>query len=461
MPVLKKRRRPVQPFRKPVKPVKDEEITSESDIEEDEVSPKQNVGLSGEDGSQDEEEAVDEKRARLTKKVLEAAAIREDRVGGGGVLEEEDTEEEGEGEGDEVGVEERGMKEGVGSAGSDAGFVEKLKGFDGTDAVSWGEKRAHWLPVTCIAVGDNDNSVAVTGGKDSRIVVWDLNTGAASRIFSPGEKGRNPGRTQGHVGDVLAVAVGEGGLIASGGRDGMVRVWDRRAKKQVDCLKGHRGLVGALAFRKGTKQLFSGSTDRTVKIWELNEMAYVETLFGHGSEVNGLDSHVKERALSCGADGTVRLYKVIESSQLVFRRARTTSLDCVSMFSETRFFTGGDDGAVCLWQANKKKPVAVVEHSHGQGTGCEHWISCTATIQDSDIAISGAGDGTLKLWECKEGGEVNAVTDINLGDGFINGAAVCKNRNVIVAAVGQEHRRGRWSRLKKARNSLAIVKLPQ
>lgn len=45
-------------------------------------------------------------------------------------------------------------------------------------------------------------------------------------------------------------------------------------------------------------------------------------------------------------------------------------------------------------------------------------------------------------------------------EGFINGLAVSSTGKFLVAAVGQEHRLGRWEHLKKARNEICIVQLP-
>uniref|UniRef100_A0A6U2FL69 Uncharacterized protein n=1 Tax=Chlamydomonas euryale TaxID=1486919 RepID=A0A6U2FL69_9CHLO len=82
---------------------------------------------------------------------------------------------------------------------------------------------------------------------------------------------------------------------------------------------GHRDVVTALAFRDGSHQLFSASFDRTVKMWSLDDRAYMDTLFGHQAEVLCLDALRAERALTGGSDRTVRLWKVPEESQLVFR----------------------------------------------------------------------------------------------------------------------------------------------
>lgn len=45
-------------------------------------------------------------------------------------------------------------------------------------------------------------------------------------------------------------------------------------------------------------------------------------------------------------------------------------------------------------------------------------------------------------------------------EGFVNGLAVSSAGKFLVAAVGQEHRLGRWEHQKKARNEVCVVPLP-
>lgn len=56
-----------------------------------------------------------------------------------------------------------------------------------------------------------------------------------------------------------------------------------------------------------------------MKIWNLDEMAYVETLFGHQEPIQAIDALMRERCFSAGGrDGSLRLWKIVEESHLVF-----------------------------------------------------------------------------------------------------------------------------------------------
>ena len=68
-----------------------------------------------------------------------------------------------------------------------------------------------------------------------------------------------------------------------------------------------------------------------MKVWNVDEMAYVETLFGHQDRITGVDAGVRERAVTSGGrDGTVRVWKIVEESQLVFN-GKVTNLEWVCL----------------------------------------------------------------------------------------------------------------------------------
>lgn len=337
-------------------------------------------------------------------------------------------------------------------------------------------RKEHVMAPTCVSIARENGTIAVSGGKDSRVVVWDIATGKAINNFKPSEW-----KKKAHKGVVNSViASDDGQVVLSGGMDGVIRIWDVREGKETislddndesekknnktgsnSMLRGHRGAIRGLSLRGGGRQLFSASDDRQVKIWDMGQRAYVESLFGHGAEVNAVDSMLSERAVSCGRDGTVRLYKVEEGSQLVFRQASTMSIDAVSIVNEQRFVSGGDDGSVSLWHLNKKKPTATRQWAHGKGGDAQQWISSVCSFRNSDLAMSGAGDGAVRFWKCEDvPPKLNPLGEVNVGKGFVNGIAVSRRRNVMAVALGNEHRLGRWNKVAGAKNSIQFISLP-
>jgi WD40 repeat protein len=62
----------------------------------------------------------------------------------------------------------------------------------------------------------------------------------------------------------------DGKLLASGGDDETVRLWDvDKAKQHGEPLKGHTDWVLDVAFSPNGKLLASASEDKTVRMWDV------------------------------------------------------------------------------------------------------------------------------------------------------------------------------------------------
>ncbi|XP_075618082.1 U3 small nucleolar RNA-interacting protein 2-like [Balearica regulorum gibbericeps] len=280
----------------------------------------------------------------------------------------------------------------------------------------------------------------------------------------PGGKKGTEERHMGHASHVLCMAVSsDGKYLATGDRNKLIMIWDAATCKRLHIFTGHRDAVSGLSFRKGTHQLYSASHDRCVKVWNVAENAYVETLFGHQDVIAGLDSLSRECCVTAGGrDGTVRLWKIPEESQLVFY-GHQGSIDCIQLINEEHMVLGADDGSVALWGLTKKKPLALARQAHGvqdvRGLQQPYWISAVAALRNTDLLATGSHSASVKLWKCGEGfRKLEPLWDIPLV-GFVNSLAFSAAGDFLVVGLGQEHRLGRWWRVKEAKNSICIIPL--
>eukprot|EP01100_Stratorugosa_tubuloviscum_P011117 TRINITY_DN489_c0_g1_i1.p1 TRINITY_DN489_c0_g1~~TRINITY_DN489_c0_g1_i1.p1 ORF type:complete len:502 (-),score=209.25 TRINITY_DN489_c0_g1_i1:139-1644(-) len=373
-------------------------------------------------------------------------------------------------------------KEFVEQANDSSIFIEKLM-------------RGHKSAVSSVALTPDD-CIMFSGSKDGSLIKWDLETG--KKLFmlpgTRGSLGRSGARFRKHQRKlkkkqpnekikkgkllvnvqkgILSLAVRwDGSILATGSQDGVIRIYDVRkpiAEAYSYEFPPHSGPVTGLAFRHSSPELFSCSTDRTVKLWNTEEQAFVETMYGHTSEVMGVDCFLKERAISCGRDMTCRLWKVLEESQLVFNPA-DASIDAIKYLNEDHFISGGEDGILRVWNSQKRKPLCEVKNAHGSvkvnldnisEIYNPRWISSIGHLIKTDIIASGSNDGFLRFWRYKQGfGGLKQIYQLNV-DGFINSINFSNSGKFMIAGIGTEHRLGRWSTMREAKNGIALIKLP-
>nr|XP_015814391.2 U3 small nucleolar RNA-interacting protein 2 isoform X1 [Nothobranchius furzeri] len=326
--------------------------------------------------------------------------------------------------------------------------------------------RGHKLPITCLVIAPDDKCI-FSAAKDCSIIKWDVESGRKLHTIHGGRKGTEE-RHVGHTAHILCMTISsDGKYLATGDMNKLIMIWEADTCKHLYKFVGHKGPLSGLSFRRGTHDLYSASHDRSVKVWNVDEKAYVETLFGHQDAITGLDSLSRERCVTAGGrDGTVRVWKIAEESQLVFH-GHEGSIDCIQLINEEHMITGADDGSVSLWSVNKKKPLCTVKQAHGchgdLGLEQPHWVASVAALQNSDTVASGASgcshNSQVNVWKCGPSYRGLELLFSVPMPGFVNSLKFSSSGRFLVAGVGQEHRLGRWWRLKEAKNGIYIIPL--
>jgi len=115
----------------------------------------------------------------------------------------------------------------------------------------------HKGPISCVAFSSDSARVA-SGCANKEIVVWDALSG--SPLIA--------GLSGFHTTRVSCLRFSPAGILASGGIDGTIFVWDGKTVKHKMML-AHAGGVNALAFIKGGETLASAGLDACIKTWTI------------------------------------------------------------------------------------------------------------------------------------------------------------------------------------------------
>ena len=81
----------------------------------------------------------------------------------------------------------------------------------------------------------------------------------------------------------MALSV-DGHRLATGDKDGSVRVWDSRSGQCLIVLEGHTGEVWAVGLSADGQLAASGAGDGTVCVWQTSSGRCVGPLGGHPAE---------------------------------------------------------------------------------------------------------------------------------------------------------------------------------
>ena len=137
--------------------------------------------------------------------------------------------------------------------------------------------------VKCLAAPKGQSDWVASGGLDRKIKFWDLNGKGEKLQIDVGDEGTNP------KGSIYSLGIG-GGILASGGPEGVVRVWDPRDGKRITKFVGHTENVRAILVSEQGNLVLTASSDSTIKMWSLTAGRCLHTLSMHNDSVWSLHS---------------------------------------------------------------------------------------------------------------------------------------------------------------------------
>ncbi|KAI5475311.1 WD repeat domain 5 [Pseudohyphozyma bogoriensis] len=248
-----------------------------------------------------------------------------------------------------------------------------------------------------------DSTLLASASDDRTVRIWEVTASPAATDNAA----RNPERSvrvlHGHLSAVFCVAWHpRGDLVASGGMDETVRVWDVQKGKCMRVLPAHSDAVSGVQFnRDGTiivscswdgymsnvffspnsKFLFASTLDSTIRLWDFHTDKTLKTYVGHDNR------------------------KFCISSTLTP--------------SGKYLVTGSENHKLVLWDIQTREIVQSIEEAHRDA------IMAIASHPKKRVLAS-AGlekDPTIRIW-FDEGEELEGLADEEEVDRLLNGAAV-------------------------------------
>ena len=274
--------------------------------------------------------------------------------------------------------------------------------------------------------------VLATGGYDGTVRLWDPTARA-----SLGEP------LIGHTNWVLWGAWGQVGdrpVLATGGYDGTVRLWDPVARTPLgEPLIGHTNWVlwGAWGQVGNRPVLATGGGDGTVRLWDpVARTPLGEPLIGHTNWVLwGAWGRVEDRPVLAtdGGDGTVRLWDLVVRTPLgepfIGHTNRVGWGAWGRVGNRPVLATGGADGTVRLWDPVARTPLGEPLIGH------TNWVLWGAwgRVGNRPVLATGGDDGTVRLWEVIEDRPVPRLPSYR-SDATADGDALDRSADAVALA---------------------------
>jgi WD40 repeat protein len=242
-------------------------------------------------------------------------------------------------------------------------------------------------PVFCCAIFA-DEQRALTGGWDGKVKVWDLENSTEIATLTQNTL---------HKSTVLCCAA-EGRRAVSGAESGAITVWDLERNIRTATLYGHHlpssgdrsGSVTCISVFAGGKQALSGNArNATVSMWDLESGTEIAVLTGHS---NSMLSSPNAFPYGIQTPNCVSCCAVFSACNGVFKKLNEGLVYTFLACGNRQQISSSEE---------RKDALGTQLHSVCRLSRAIRLIFSFARETDSDglRAVTGAKDGTLKVWD--------------------------------------------------------------
>ena len=259
-------------------------------------------------------------------------------------------------------------------------------------------------PLEAIAV-DRDGKRFATGGWNGMARIWDRESGEVLQTLKHGGEYVN------------AVAFSpDGRFLATGSNDaeGYIQVWDIATGQRVKVITGHEDEVLSLAYSKDGSQLLSSSYDKTARLWDTATGKEVRKFSGHTWWVwSAAFSSDEKQVVTAGHDGTAIVWDVAS-----IKRSPSFTGHQGPVFSAAfspdgkQVVSAGYDRRVLAWSPDEVKPFDFKNLTAGAAAAPPHFrtfeghtdaVRSVSFSPDGSLLLSSSQDNTVRVWDFAAG----------------------------------------------------------
>jgi WD40 repeat protein len=188
---------------------------------------------------------------------------------------------------------------------------------------------------------------------------------------------------------------GDSTLLASGGRDSTIQLWNFVSKKLLKSLNYHKGKITSVCLSPDSRFLLSGSTDNKVILYDITTDKVVKEFTEHTGDVTSVTfSSDGQLFASAGEDGLVNIYDTGKMNLVISLSGHTSWVRNLCFSNDgKKLLSVGDDSRAIIWDISDiNNKVKMTESKNGIS-----WLLCADFFADSKTFAVGDLRGHVKI----------------------------------------------------------------
>jgi len=206
---------------------------------------------------------------------------------------------------------------------------------------------------------------------------------------------------QGHSACVTGLCLGAQVLAASS-LDGKIRLWEVKYheeswyvnEKKTIVLRGHTGIVN-ISLSPSEQVLASSGEDGSVRLWEIASGELLAYYNSNAGAVFGLAFPPNERWIAFSDSYGIHIWEWRTAEPVYVLTAGTKALNLNFSPDNCLLACGHEDGRITLWNTSDWQCLETIQAHRGK---------VIVTFSSSETLFSGGEDGAIRIWQVKPKG---------------------------------------------------------
>jgi WD40 repeat protein len=256
----------------------------------------------------------------------------------------------------------------------------------------WESVDAHQADVYSVAL-NIDGTMALSGGQDGKVILWDTATGMKTRGFTL----QSPSILRGEsLATFSAVAFNPNNKMISGSTfGGETEIWNIDTGKIISKIDASE-MTRSVKFSKDGKYLFLGYS-QTLGAWDIKNGQQKYSFTGHMGWINDISfSPNGDNVLSGSMDGTMRIWNLSSETNTDFI-GHTSNVNKLSLSDEgNSLLSSSWDGSLRVWDTRSGAEIQRIKSDEGLR------YSSAEISPDGQLVLAGDRDG-ITLYNASDG----------------------------------------------------------